>query len=184
MRERLNSRYDYADRARDDIPWDIRGLLRALLHSGEFAQTQEHRNPLLNNLLRAGVPDRCLGNRSGDALASARPERVEGCASGSYPRFRPGVAARKAAFAVARNYTSRSGSSTNPFIWNGGSGYYSDGESGLQKVGRDNTTRRSGGGSARIRCWWRGVRRIARASIAIFTAPRVPSAASILAATN
>ncbi|HET6382754.1 MAG TPA: RHS repeat-associated core domain-containing protein [Armatimonadota bacterium] len=33
------------------------------------------------------------------------------------------------------NSVGGSGSSTNPFIWNGGSGYYSDAESGLQKVG-------------------------------------------------
>ena len=33
------------------------------------------------------------------------------------------------------NSVGGSGSSVNPFIWNGGSGYYSDGESGLQKVG-------------------------------------------------
>ena len=33
------------------------------------------------------------------------------------------------------NSVGGSGSSTNPFIWNGGSGYYSDSESGLQKAG-------------------------------------------------
>ena len=33
------------------------------------------------------------------------------------------------------NNISSSGSAANPFRWNGGSGYYSDAESGLQKVG-------------------------------------------------
>jgi RHS repeat-associated protein len=33
------------------------------------------------------------------------------------------------------NSIASSGSSTNPMKWNGGSGYYSDAESGLQKVG-------------------------------------------------
>jgi len=33
------------------------------------------------------------------------------------------------------NSVGGSGTSTNPFIWNGGSGYYADAESGLQKVG-------------------------------------------------
>ena len=33
------------------------------------------------------------------------------------------------------NSVSSSGSGANPFKWNGGSGYYSDAESGLQKVG-------------------------------------------------
>jgi RHS repeat-associated protein len=34
-----------------------------------------------------------------------------------------------------RNSVSSSGTAANPFQWNGGSGYYSDSESGLQKVG-------------------------------------------------
>jgi RHS repeat-associated protein len=33
------------------------------------------------------------------------------------------------------NSVSSDGTATNPFQWNGGSGYYSDSESGLQKVG-------------------------------------------------